>query len=344
MNRALRRSCVSGGAAALIVCVVGILAFALGGGSLASQANLWLTLGLFAISVDLLWGYCGLLSFGQAVFFGLGAFSYAWVTTSRLFTWPWAGGWSLMGIVLAMVIPAAFAALLGYFLFYGRVVGAYFTIVTLALSFLMNSLGQGWNKVLGGYFGIDGVQPLKLAVGGSGWVATSPISNMVIIGVVIVLVVFVLRYMLATTFGLLVDGVRDNEPRLEFLGSRVGRTKTTVFTCSAAVAGLAGALYASQSGFVNADLMGTVLSTEVIIWVAVGGRKTLAGGLVGAVAVRGVSYLLSGIAVEYWSLFLGVLFVAVVLVGSTGLIGLGRSLLNKRPRRRVEEAEYAQGS
>jgi urea transport system permease protein len=340
MRPALRKSSVSASGAALTVCIVGVVAFGFGGSSLASQANLWLTLGLFAVSVDLLWGYCGLLSFGQAVFFGLGAFSYAWVTTGRLFTWPWPGAWSAMGIVLAMAVAAALAALLGYFLFYGRVVGAYFTIVTLALSFLMSSLGQGWNKVLGGYFGIDGVQPLRLTVAGSGWVASSPTANMIIIGIIIVLAVFGLRYVLSSTLGLLVDGVRDNESRLEFLGSRVGRTKLAVFTCSAAVAGLAGALYASQSGFVSADLMGTVLSTEVLLWVAVGGRRTLVGGLIGAVAVRGVSYLLSGIAVDYWSLFLGILFVAVVLFGSSGLLGLGRSLWNRRPRRpSVEEVE-----
>jgi ABC-type branched-subunit amino acid transport system permease subunit len=143
----------------------------------------------------------------------------------------------------------------------------------------------------------------------------------------------VLRYILSSTFGLLVDGVRVNERRLEFLGSRVGRTKLAVFTCSAALAGLAGALYASQSGFVNSDLMGVVLSTEVIIWVAVGGRRTLLGGLIGAVAVRGVGYLLSGVAVEYWSLFLGVLFLATVVVGSSGIIGLGRALFGGRLRR-----------
>jgi urea transport system permease protein len=333
MTSALHKSTVSAGGAGLVVSVVGILAFALGGDALASQANLWLTLGLFAVSVDLIWGYCGLLSFGQAVFFGLGAFCYAWVTTSRLFTWPWVGGWSLMGIVLAMLVTALLAALLGYFLFYGHIAGAYFTIVTLALSFLMSSLGQGWNKVLGGYFGIDGVQPLMIGAGGSGWVATGALPNLIVVGIVIVLAVFVLRYVLSSTFGLLVDGVRVNERRLEFLGSRVGRTKLAVFTCSAALAGLAGALYASQSGFVNSDLMGVVLSTEVIIWVAVGGRRTLLGGLIGAVAVRGVGYLLSGVAVEYWSLFLGVLFLATVVVGSSGIIGLGRALFGGRLRR-----------
>lgn len=340
MEPALRKSTNSAGATALVVGVVGALAFAFGGNALASQANLWLTFGLFAISVDLLWGYCGLLSFGQAVFFGLGAFSYAWVTTSRLFAWPWVGGWSLMGILLALAITALLAALVGYFLFYGHIGGIYFTIVTLALSFLMSSLGQGWNTVLGGYFGIDGVKPLTIAVGNSGWAATSALPNLIIIGIVIVLAVFVLRYMLSSTFGLLVDGVRDNERRLEFLGSRVGRTKLAVFTFSAALAGLAGALYASQSGFVNSDLMGTVLSTEVIIWVAVGGRRTLLGGLIGAVAVRGVGYLLSGIAVEYWTLFLGVLFVATVLVGSSGMVGLSRTLFGRRLRQSGgEEAE-----
>lgn len=340
MEPVFRKSINSAGAAAIVVGAVGLVAFASGGDALVSQANLWLTLGLFAISVDLLWGYCGLLSFGQAVFFGLGAFSYAWVTTSRLFTWPWAGGWSLMGLLLAIAVTGLFAALLGYFLFKGHIIGAYFTIVSLALSFLMSSLGQGWNKVLGGYFGIDGIQPLMIGVGKSGWAATSALPNLIVIGTVIVVAVFILRYMLSSTFGLLVDGVRDSERRLGFLGSRVGRTKLAVFVCSAAIAGLAGALYASQSGFVTSDLMGTVLSTEVIIWVAVGGRRTLIGGLIGAVAVRGGGYLLSGIAVDYWTLFLGVLFVATVMFSSSGLIGLARRLFHRRPRKpSTEEAE-----
>jgi urea transport system permease protein len=102
------------------------------------------------------------------------------------------------------------------------------------------------------------------------------------------------------------------------------QTKLIVFIVASAIAGLAGALYASQANFVSSDLMGTLLSTEAVVWVAVGGRRTLVGALLGALVVQGVGFWLSGIAVDYWKLFLGALFIALVLGGSTGLVGVGK--------------------
>lgn len=291
------------------------IALAMGGRSGVDQATIWVVFGLFAISVDLMWGYCGMLSFGQAVFFGLGSYAYAWVSTDTIGLNLGSAG-TIIGLFAGLVVPAFFALLLGYFVFYGKVVGAFFVIVTLALSFLMQSLGQGWSQVFGGFTGIPGVPGI---VGLEGvW------AGYAFVLIVTVLVTFGLRAVLGTPFGLGVDGVRDNEERLNYLGSKTVEVKLIVFTLSSAIAGLAGALYASQANFVSSDLMGTLLSTEAVVWVAVGGRKTLAGAFLGALVVRGVGFWLSDIAIDWWTIFLGALFVIMVLGGSTGLAGLGK--------------------
>lgn len=291
------------------------VAWGMGGVSGIDQATLWIVFGLFAISVDLMWGYCGLLSFGQAAFFGLGAYAYTWLTTDTV-GMDLGGVGTIVGLVAAVVGPALFALLLGYFLFYGRIVGAFFTIVTLALSFLMQSLGQGLSTVFGGFTGIPGVPSV---VG-----MQDPVVGFIFCLVVTALVVVFLRRVTLSPFGLGVDGVRDNEERLNFLGQKTVETKLVVFTISCAVAGLAGGLYASQANYVASDLMGTLLSTEAVVWVAVGGRRTLVGAFIGALVVRGVGFWLSDIAIDWWQVFLGALFIVMVLAGSSGLAQLAR--------------------
>jgi urea transport system permease protein len=315
---------LAGSAQVLIVGgILAMIAFAIQGASGVNQATIWMVFGLFAISVDLMWGYCGLMSFGQAAFFGLGAFCYTWLTTNQVGLHPTSNG-SVLGLLLAMVLPALLALSMGYFLFYGRVVGAYFTIVTFAFSFLMQSLGTGWNTAFGGFTGIPNVPPIKVDLGFAVLSAGGVWTGFIVVTVIIALVVLFLRGLLRTPFGLAVDGVRDNEERLTFLGSRTVQTKLIVFVISSAIAGLAGALYAAEANYVGADLMGTLLSTEAVMWVAVGGRRTLVGALIGALVVRAVGYWLSGVAVDYWNLLLGVLFVVLVLAGSSGVTGLGK--------------------
>jgi branched-chain amino acid transport system permease protein len=301
------------------VLVVGLLlipiALGTGGISGIEQATIWVVFGLFAIAVDLMWGYCGMLSFGQAVFFGLGAYAYAWLTTDTIGLNLGAVG-TIVGLFAGIILPALFALLLGYFLFYGKVVGAFFVIVTLALSFLMQSLGQGWSQVFGGFTGIPGV-PSIMGFQGT-W------AGYIFVLVITVLTTLGVRAVLKTPFGLRVDGVRDNEERFNYLGTKTVEVKLIVFTLSSAIAGLAGALYASQANFVSSDLMGTLLSTEAVVWVAVGGRRTLVGAFIGALVVRGVGFWLSDIAIDWWAVFLGALFVIIVMGGSGGLAGLGK--------------------
>jgi branched-chain amino acid transport system permease protein len=131
-----------------------------------------------------------------------------------------------------------------------------------------------------------------------------------------------LRWILDSRFGLLISGLRDNEERLEFLGASVARLKLIIFVLSAALAGFAGGFFAANSGYVSSDLLGITVSTEAVVFVAVGGRGTLLGALLGAIVVRGMSYWLGGVALEYWQLFMGVMFISVVLFFQRGLLGL----------------------
>jgi len=304
--------------------IVGTGAFLYRGSPAVDQATIWVIYGLFAVSIDILWGYCGMLTFGQAVFFGLGAMCYAWTTTD---TWFPHVDWNpaLAGILLSILLPALLGLVLGYFLFYGKVRGPYFVIVTLALAFLMQALGNGWTKVFGGFMGFFGVPTASVELGGWSFGLTTPLTRYITVSLLLAGVVVVSARILRGPFGLRVAGVRDNDQRLEYLGTSTVKTKLVVFIGSAAIAGFAGALFASTSGFVSADLMGTLLSTEAVIWVAIGGRMTLIGAVLGAVVVRGFGYIISSIAVEYWTLFLGALFIFMVLFGSKGLWVIGGS-------------------
>lgn len=308
-----------------------LLSVASGGVGRLDQAAVWLVLGLFAMSLDLMWGYGGLLSFGQAAFFGLGAYAYTWLTTDKL-------GMNLhelgtaVGLFAGIALPALVALLLGYFLFYGRVVGAFFAIVTMAVSFLLQSLGLGWSRVFGGSMGISRIPSMSLAFIGVPVSTEGVLAGYVFVTVMAAGAAVLMRTMLSTSFGLAVDGVRDNEDRLVLLGFKTVQTKLVVFSVASGVAGLAGALYASHANFVSADLMGTLLSTEAVVWVAVGGRGSLIGAFVGALVVRAAGFWLSDVAVDFWLILLGGLFIATVLFGSGGLVGLARSIWERGTR------------
>jgi urea transport system permease protein len=305
----------------LISLAMGLLVVGVNGAPGFAQATLWVILGIFAISLDVLWGYCGILSFGQAAFFGLGAYAYTWLTTDQLGMNMHASG-PIVGLLAGILVPALFAVLLGYFLFYGRVAGAYFAVVTLTLSFLLQLLGSGWNRLFGGSTGISGVPSLPGL--GDQFTMKGLATSFAVMAVAAALVAALTRMLLRSSFGLTVDGVRDNEDRLVMLGSKTVQTKLVIFAVSAAIAGFAGALYASQANFVSSDLMGALLSTEAVVWVAVGGRGTLVGGFIGALVVSYVGFGLSSVAVNYWNLILGGLFIIVVLFGSSGVVGLVR--------------------
>lgn len=319
---------LGGGAQALAVAaVLALVTYGSGGLSGLDRATVWLDLGLFALSIALMWGYGGILSFGQATFFGLGAYGYAWLTTDTVGMNLGALG-SLLGPIFGLLIAGLLALAVGYFLIYGKVAGAFFAIVTMALSFMMASLGTYWSGVFGGSMGISGIPPISIP-GSSALSTRGEVAGYVVVAAVLVVVVVVVRLLLGSSFGLLMDGVRDNEERFLFLGARTAQIKLIVFVVASCIAGLAGALYASDARFVSADLMGNLLSVEAVMWVLVGGSGSLIGAIVGTLAVRGVGFWMSGVSLDYWMIGLGALYIVIVMVGSTGLAGLGRWVMDK---------------
>lgn len=327
----MRSSYYSSSLSILAICIIiGLFGYALRGSAGLNQVTLYLIFGLFAMSVDLLWGYSGLLSFGQAVYFGLGAFCYAWVRLGTFGFIPLQDNSSIIGLIAAIIIPVLLSLVVGYFLFYGKIGGASFTVVTLVLSFLLSMLALGWRTVFGGYTGFSGVPPIEISIGSISISATGGLADFIIISVICAGVALLFNIILKLPFGLIIDGLNDNEERLGFLGVNTAKIKLLVFMIAAAFAGMAGSFYASHTNYVSYHLLGVVLSTEAIIWVAVGGRRTIVGGFLGALIVRTISYLLSGIALTYWMLFIGALFIIVVLLGSNGIIGLIKTVIERR--------------
>jgi urea transport system permease protein len=321
--------------------VVGILAGAVALGlpcvagkyytELFSQA---LIFGIFAVSLDLMWGYSGVLNFGQAAYFGLGGYLVALVAREvRAFDPTYAG------YGLAVVIPVALAAGLGYFLFYSHVTGVYFTIITLVVTMIFQLIVSDWYWV-GGMNGILGVPGFALTgPGGLRYDFDSEVKiYYLVLGLSAACYLFC-RYVVRSPFGLVMAAIKDNPERTEFFGYDTAYLTTIMFTISAALAGLSGALYAHFSGFVSPPLFGLNFSTDVIVWVAVGGRGTLSGAFVGAIVVNLFKAIISDFLEVLWLLIVGACFIATVFFFPNGIVGAIRRIAwRPSPRAVVETA------
>ena len=285
----------------------------------ASRLAQYMTYGLFAMSLAFIWGQGGILCFGHALFFGIGAYAMALVTLGRL---PALGDSQGVGVLLAIALAAGVANLLGRLLFHGRgLSGAFFAIVTLCTAFIVEIAAQHW-RFVGGFNGLIGVPPLAAPwrSGAHAWLG--PVESFYAVFAIVLTVYLVLLAIERSPFGTVFRTIRDNEFRTGFFGYDVTEYKTVAFTVSGAVAGLAGALFTAQFGFVSPALIGFALSTEVLIWTAVGGRGVLLAAFLGAVLVRSVEGVLSENLGNYWLLILGLLFVVTVVVAPRGLFGV----------------------
>ena len=298
----------------------------------ASRLAQYMTYGLFAMSLAFIWGQGGILCFGHALFFGVGAYAMALVTLGRL---PALGDSQGVGLLLAVVLAAGVANLLGRLLFHGRgLSGAFFAIVTLCTAFITEIAAQHW-RFVGGFNGLIGVPPLVAPwrSGSGAWLG--PVESFYAVFAIVLVVYLGLLAIERSPFGTVFRTIRDNEYRTGFFGYDVAEYKTVAFTVSGAVAGLAGALFTAQFGFVSPALIGFALSTEVLIWTAVGGRGVLLAAFLGALLVRSVEGVLSENLGNYWLLILGLLFVVTVVVAPRGLFGVVLSLpLPRRLARR----------
>jgi branched-chain amino acid transport system permease protein len=277
-------------------------------------------LALFALSFDLVWGYAGIMSFGQALFFGSAGYGVALLARDLNIT-------SIFLVVPAgMLIGLAFSLLLGGFLLLGRHPSSviFVSLGTLTGSYAADRLARGW-YYLGGQNGIPSIPSMTL---GSYEITEGPIYYYLALG--ILLVVYLLcRFLVRSQFGLALAGLRENEQRIAFFGYKAQHLKAIVFAVGGTIAGLAGSLYGFHEGFVWPNMLGVVFSTQVVLYVLFGGSGTLVGAVIGAVIIEGVSFWLSDNYRDVWPIILGVLLLLVILFRPLGLISF---VLGERER------------
>lgn len=286
----------------------------------------YMCFGILAMSLALIWGFTGILSFGQAGFFAIGGYLMGLVLSGTI---PMGG--FFVALLLAAALGYAVAALLGYFLFSAGVRDAYFVILTLALSIIVEQIAVSQSQLTGGWNGMFIMRPeIDLGVAKLNLYGDVPAFYTVL---AIAAVVYGLLHLYTRSrFGKIQVGIRENEPRLLSLGVNTAWRKTAVFGLSGAVAAFAGALYAMHSGFVSPSLGGVLFSTEVVVWVAIAGRSSLIGALLGGIAVSWLSNFLSTLTPAYWQLFLGLLFIVTIAFFRGGVAGAIGTLMRKRKR------------
>jgi urea transport system permease protein len=297
---------------------------------------------LLALSIDLIWGYCGILSLGHGAFFALGGYAMGMYLMRQIGTrgvyadpilpdfmvflnWKelplyWYGFQHFpYALVMIFAVPGALAFVFGWFAFRSRVTGVYLSIITQALTY---ALMLGFFRNNFGFGGNNGLTDFKDILGFN--VQAEATRNVLfsISCVALMLGFLVCRAIVTSKFGKVLIAIRDAEARTRFLGYRVESYKLFVFTLSACMAGIAGALYVPQVGIINPSEFAPGNSIEAVIWVAVGGRGTLTGAALGAVLVNyGKTYFTSGVLAPYWLFMLGSLFIGVTLLLPRGVVG-----------------------
>jgi ABC-type branched-subunit amino acid transport system permease subunit len=280
-------------------------------GSQVSTWTTYLTFAILALAIDLVWGYTGLLTLGHAAFFGAGAYLSAKLLTEVP---------AVPDLVVVFALAPAFTALLtlaiGWFLFSANVSDSYFAISTLIVSIVFARVAGEFVGFLGGFNGIYGIPSIEIA----GFEPNAPTTYLFVLGVLVAL--FLLsRAIVTSAFGRQLRGIREDRERTEMFGYNTEVARLLVFVVSGAMAGLAGGLYATVDGFVSPPLLGFVLSTEAVIWVAVGGRGTLVGAVLGALLIQYLNSSLSEALLNFWQIALALVFIAVVLGAPRGLVG-----------------------
>jgi urea transport system permease protein len=336
----IREMILVGVVAVLFAAVMPAVLSAAGQGVRVNQLGRFLALAIAALGIDLIWGYTGMLSLGHGIFFALGGYSLAMhlqlqlppkeipdffnlygVTELPFF---WEPFYSFPFTLIAIVaIPTLIAAALGYLVFRNRIRGVYFSILTQAALIVFFNFFNGQQKLINGTNGFK-TDTSKLF----GVVVSDPKmqTTFYILSIVFLVGGYALcRWLTRGRFGRLLVAIRDDEPRVRFSGYDPTGYKVFVFAVSAALAGIAGALYTVQSGIITPKTMDIAFSIEMVIWVAVGGRGTLLGAVIGTLLVNFAKTLLSEKYPEYWLFFQGALFLLVVTVLPSGLLGWFRT-------------------
>ena len=319
---------------------------------------------ILALSIDLIWGYCGILSLGHGAFFTLGGYAMGMYLMRQIgsrgvyadpilpdfmvfLNWHelplyWYGFQHFAyAALMTVLVPGLLAFVFGWFAFRSRVTGVYLSIITQALTY---ALMLGFFRNNFGFGGNNGLTDFKDILGFNVQAPTTRAALFAISVVMLGLGFYACRAIVASKFGKVIIAIRDAESRTRFLGYRVESYKLLVFTFSACMAGIAGALYVPQVGIINPSEFAPANSIEAVIWVAVGGRGTLAGAIVGSVLVNyGKTFFTGGTVIAlgplniplapYWLFVLGGLFVAVTLLLPRGIVGSLRHWWEQAQRR-----------
>jgi ABC-type branched-subunit amino acid transport system permease subunit len=301
------------------------------------QMTIYLVMALLGVSLGFIWGFGGILCFGQAAFFGLGSYVYA-IAVINL-------GNSTLPFLLAIVLPALFAALLGYVIFYGRLSDVYMGVITLTVTLILFNLinstaGPEWKigkAALGGFNGIPSIPSLNLP-----WDTEEAITprGMFNLSFGLLLAVYAgLRWLIASKTGRVIVAIKENEQRALLLGYDVRAYKLFTFTLGGAIAGLAGCLFANWGSFTSPTIFGLAQSAQIIIWVIVGGLGTLLGPMVGAVAIQWLTTQIGTQQTFNSNLVLGAILVVFVLLVPKGVVpGVGSLIDRWRARRKAAPA------
>jgi len=329
---------------------------------LISLFGKYLCYAILALSIDLIWGYCGILSLGHGAFFALGGYAMGMYLMRQIggrgvygnpllpdfmvflnyqaLPWYW-HGFDMFWFAAAMVIlvPGILAFCFGWLAFRSRVTGVYLSIITqamtyaLLLAFFRNDFGFGGNNGLTDFKDILGFN------------VQAPVTRAVLFAlscVALMLAFVICRVVVTSKLGKVLLAVRDAESRTRFLGYRVESYKLFVFTLSACMAGVAGALYVPQVGIINPGEFAPGNSIEAVIWVAVGGRGTLVGAVLGAIVVNyAKTVFTSGVLAPYWLFMLGAMFILVTLLLPRGIVGTVQSWWEPRRRRDLSPNELS---
>jgi branched-chain amino acid transport system permease protein len=279
-----------------------------------------LILALPALSFDLVWGYAGILSFGQALFFGSAGYSTALLARDL-------GVTSIFIVLPSSLVIGFFVSLaLGGFLLLGRhpPTTIFVALGTLTGSYAADRLARGW-YYLGGQNGIPAIPAMTA---GSYEIVEGPVYYYLAFATLL-LVYLLCRFLVRSQFGLALAGMREQEARIAFFGYRVQQLKAIVFSLAGAIAGLAGGLYAFHEGFVGPSMLGVVLSTQIVLYALFGGVGTLIGAVIGVIAIEIVGFRLADNYQQAWPIILGLLLLLIILFRPSGLIGL---LVSERER------------
>lgn len=274
-----------------------------------------------ALSLTIIWGYSGILSFGQTAFFGFGGYLFGVLGINLIQI----TGETAIALLVTTLASALFAAVLGYFMFYGRVSGVYVAIITLAVTLVLELFFTRSTEIaigdatLGGYQGMTNIPRETFELGVAN-VTLGPVTRYYFVIALLIAVYFALRYLVNTDFGYAMIAVREDEDRTQMLGYDIRLLKLKVFAIGGALAGLGGGLYASWGQFMSPPIMGIASAALPVIWVTVGGRKTLLGPIIAAFVLQYLGDQIALYQASFSVILIGVILIVTILYMDSGAI------------------------